>query len=354
MFFPNCIQLQILEDQITYTHLPIDPAPTATHHSTYRAPQAQPKSHHHREIMASYQINNILKIDVSDVQSASFSVSIDVQEGPDEVHFLDRNPDSHTLETYPDDDRIYVRVTPRYYFVGEQFLVEPERDDSTVTFIKRDGESEVEVEAVVEAADDIYIVGGDGPLGEVHLGELGLSPTRALPKREEDAGRSVNMSIAPWSPPDDFGENAVAESDGQEDADDILLTVSEDGLARSMRPEELALSPVETEPVEEEVADMTLFAPAVPDVDMRYVYAAEAPHVEFDDDEEAADTPVHKHDTRYQRRQRQRQQQPHHRGSISPSRYFSRPYLHQRPAVPPRQRERLQRIARAALRVLDA
>jgi hypothetical protein len=89
--------------------------------------------------MASYQINNILKIDVSDVQSASFSVSIDVQEGPDEVHFLDRNPDSHTLETYPDDDRIYVRVTPRYYFVGEQFLVEPERDDSTVTFIKRDG-----------------------------------------------------------------------------------------------------------------------------------------------------------------------------------------------------------------------
>lgn len=90
MFFPNCIQLQILEDQITYTHLPIDPAPTATHHSTYRAPQAQPKSHHHREIMASYQINNILKIDVSDVQSASFSVSIDVQEGPDEVHFLDR------------------------------------------------------------------------------------------------------------------------------------------------------------------------------------------------------------------------------------------------------------------------
>jgi hypothetical protein len=87
-----------------------------------------------------------------------------------------------------------------------------------------------------------------------------------------------------------------------------------------MRPEELALSPVETEPVEEEVADMTLFAPAVPDVDM-YVYAAEAPHVEFDDDdEEAADTPAHKHDTRYQRRQRQRQQQPHHRGSISPLR----------------------------------
>lgn len=205
--------------------------------------------------MASYQINNILKIDVSDVQSASFSVSIDVQEGPDEVHFLDRNPDSHTLETYPDDDRIYVRVTPRYYFVAEQFLVGAERDDSTVTFIKR--------------------------------------------------------------------------------------------------PEELALSPVETEPVEEEVADMTLFAPAVPDVDMD-VYAAEAPHVEFDDDEEAADTPAHKHDTRYQRRQRQRQQQPHHRGSISPSRYFSRPYLHQRPAVPPRQRERLQRIARAALRVLDA
>ena len=31
MFFPNCIQLQILEDQITYTHLPIDPA---TQHST--------------------------------------------------------------------------------------------------------------------------------------------------------------------------------------------------------------------------------------------------------------------------------------------------------------------------------
>jgi hypothetical protein len=304
--------------------------------------------------MASYQINNILKIDVSDVQFASFSISIDVQEGPDEVHFLDRNPDSHTLETYPDDDRIYVRVTPRYIF-SEQFLVEPERDGSTAINIKREEESEREVEAMVEAADDVYIVGGDGPLGEVHLGELGLSPSRALPEKEEDAGRSVNMSIAPWSPTEDFGEHAVAESDGQEDADDILLTVGEDGLARNtMRPEELALSPVETEPVEEEVADMTLFAPAVPDVDM-YVYAAEAPHVEFDDDddEEAADTPAHKHDTRYQRRQRQRQQQPHHRGSISPSRYFSRPYLHQRPAVPPRQRERLQRIARAALRVLD-
>jgi hypothetical protein len=324
-----------------------------TQHSTYQAPQAQLNNHHHhREIMASYQINNILKIDVSDIQCASFSISIDVQEGPDEVHFLDRNPDSHTLETYPDNDRIYVRVTPRYIF-SEQFLVEAERDDSTAIHVKREEESEREVEAMAEAADDVYIVGGDGPLGEVHLGELGLSPTRALPKKEEDAGRSVNMSIAPWSPPEDFGEDAVAESDGQEDADDILLIVGEDGLPRNMRPEELALSPVETEPVGEEVADMTPFAPAVPDVDM-YVYAAEAPHAEFDNDEEAAtDTPAHKHDTRYQRRQRQRQQQPHHRDSISPSRYFSRPYLHQRPAVPPRHRERLQRIARAALRVLD-
>jgi hypothetical protein len=246
---------------------------------------------------------------------------------------------------------IYIRVTPRDITPE----VKPERDGSTAIGIKREErEVDVEVQAVVKAADDLHIVGGDGPLGEVRLGELGLSPTRALPKKEEDADRGVDMRIAPWTPPESLGEEGVGElveEEEEEEADDILLIAGEDGLARNMRPEDLGLglSPARAESVEEEAAGIRMdFAPFVPDVDM---YTAEPPHAEADetDEEAAADTPVHKHDTRYQRR-RQRQQ---HRDSVSPSRFHSRPYLHRQPAIPPRQRERLQRTARAALKVLD-
>jgi hypothetical protein len=296
--------------------------------------------------------NNILKIDVSDVQSATFSISINVDNAVDQVQFVDHNQDSHTVELHHDDEMLYIRVTPR-----DIAPVEFERDGSTVIRIKREEEeAEVDVEAVAEAADDLHIVGGDGPLGEVHLGELGLSPTRALPKKQEDADRGVDMSIAPWTPPEGLEDEGAGELvEEEEDADDVLLIVGEEVLARNMRPEEpdLSLSPARAEPVEEEAAGTSMkyapFAPApAPDVDM---FAAEPPHAEVDADEEeaAADTPVHKHDTRYQRR-RQRQQ---HRDSISPSRFHSRPYVHRPPAIPPRQRERLQRIARAALRFLD-
>jgi hypothetical protein len=261
--------------------------------------------------------NNILKIDVSDVQSATFSISINVDNAVDQVQFIDHNQDSHTVELHNDDEMIYIRVTPRDITPA----VELERDGSPAIRIKREeGEVEVEMEAVVEAADDLHIVGGDGPLGEVRLGELGLSPTRALPKKEEDAGRGVDMSIAPWTPAEGLGVGELVWE--QEDADDILLIVGEDGLARNMRPGDLGLSTARTEPVEEEAADIRT-APA-PDVDM---FAAE-PHAEIDEtDEAAANTPTHKHNTKYQRScQRQQQQQ---------------------------QRERLQRIARAALRHLN-
>jgi len=302
--------------------------------------------------MDSSQMSNILKIDVSDVTSASFSISINDAELVGQIQFLDRNRDSHAVEMHNDNDRIYVRVTPRNDIVNEQFpVVELERNGSTATPIRRE-EREVEVEAVVESIDDLHIVGGDGPLGAVHLGELGLSPTRALPKKEEDADRGVNMSIAPWTPPEGH-EDAVAEPEDS-DANDILLTVGEDGLADNLRPGELALSPVKAEPAEEEVVGMSIdymYAPAVPEVDM---FAAEVPHAEVDGVDAAADTPVHTYDTRYQRRQRQqRQQQPYHRGSGSPSRVFSKPYVHDRAAVPAHQRERLQRIARAALKMLE-
>jgi hypothetical protein len=342
-------------DHIHPSNPPIDPA-YSTHQPTaaIQHPKHNPTNTTttEREIMA--YSNNILKIDVSDVQSATFSISINVNNAVDQVQFVDHNRDSHTVELHNDDEMIYIRVTPRDITPE----VEPERDGSTAIGIKREErEVDVEVQAVVEAADDLHIVGGDGPLGEVRLGELGLSPTRALPKKEEDADRGVDMRIAPWTPPESLGEEGVGElveeEEEEEEADDILLIVDENGLAsaRNMRPEELGLglSPARAESVEEEAAGMRMnYAPFAPEVDM---FAAEPPHAEVDsaDEEAAADTPAHKHDTRYQRsRQRQR-----HRDSVSPSRFHSRPYLHRQPAIPPRQRERLQRIARAALRVLD-
>jgi hypothetical protein len=236
----------------------------------------------------------------------------------------------------------------------ERALVNAERDGSTATPIKREADREVEVVAVAgdeEDASALYIVGGDGPLGEVHLGELGLSPTRALPRKEEDAGRGVNMSITPWTPPEGLEEESVPESEGEDDADDILLIVGEDGLARNMRPEELALSPVNTEYVKGEAADQS-FVPAVPNV---YVYPAEPPHINIDAEDDApANTAGHKHDTMYQRRRqlRRQQKQQQHRASLSPSpsRFRSRPYVQRRQAaVPPHQQEWALRIAAAAL-----
>jgi hypothetical protein len=237
--------------------------------------------------------NNVIKIDLSGVTSASFIITL--PNGEDDVdgqvQFFYNNRDSHAVETRQEDDKIYVKVTPRDEVIREQVVapVEAERDDSTTITIKRE---EREAEAVVH--DD--------------------------------------------------------------DANDILLTVGEDGFARNTRPEELslALSPVKTEPVEEEAADRSFSMPAAPDV---YMYAAEAPRAEFDDDDEAAaDTTTHRHDTRYQRRLRQQREQLSHRGSISPSRFHSRPHVHvhvhDRAAIPPRQRRRLQRLARAVLEML--
>jgi hypothetical protein len=238
--------------------------------------------------------NNVIKIDLSEVTSASFIITL--PNGEDDVdgqvQFFYRNRDSHAIETRQEDDKIYVKVTPRDEIIREQVVapIEAERDDSTTITIKRE-EREV---AVAEVAEDT-------------------------------------------------------------DANDVLLTVGEDGLAKNMRPEELSLtlSPVKAEPVEEEAADRSssMPLPAAPDV---YMYAAEAPHAEFEADEAPVDTPTHRHDTRYQRRLRQQREQLSHRGSISPSGFHSRPYVHvhDRAAIPPRQRRRLQRLARAALGML--
>jgi hypothetical protein len=239
--------------------------------------------------------NNVIKIDLSEVTPASFIITL--PNGEDDVdgqvQFFYRNRDSHAVETRQEDDRIYVKVTPCDEVIREQVVapVMAERDDSTTITIKRE---EREAEAVVQNYD----------------------------------------------------------------ANDILLTVGEDGLARNMRPEEpgQALSPVKAEPVEEEAADRSFSMPAAPDV---YMYAAEAPHAEFEAaefeaDEAPVDTPTHRHDTRYQQRLRQQREQLSHRGSISPSRFHSRPYVHvhDRAAIPPRQRRRLQHLARAALEML--
>jgi hypothetical protein len=236
--------------------------------------------------------NNVIKIDLSEVTSASFIITL--PNGEDDVdgqvQFFYRNRDSHAVETRQEDDKIYVKVTPRDEIIRKQVVapVEAERDDSTTITIKRE-EREV---AVAEVAEDT-------------------------------------------------------------DANDVLLTVGEDGLARNMRPEELslALSPVKAEPVEEEAADRSFSMPAAPDV---YMYAAEAPRADFEAEEAPVDTPTHRHDTRYQRRLRQQREQLSHRDSISPSRFLSRPYVHvhDRAAIPPRKRKRLQRLARAVLEML--
>jgi hypothetical protein len=226
--------------------------------------------------------NNVIKIDLSSVTSASFIVTLpnSVDDVDGQVQFFDHNQDSHAVELRQEDDKLYVRVTPR-----EQVApIVAERDGSTAITIKRE---EREVEAVAEAAND------------------------------------------------------------------VLLIVGEDGLARNMRPEEqgLALPPVKAEPVEEEAADRSS---TTPDVDM---FAAEVPLANIDSDEAAADTPAHKHDTRYQRRrqQEQQQQQRGHRDSTSPARFHSRPHVHvhSRAAIPPRQRRKLQRLARAVLEILE-
>jgi hypothetical protein len=171
--------------------------------------------------------NNVIKIDLSSVTSASFIVTLpnSVDDVDGQVQFFDHNQDSHAVELRQEDDKLYVRVTPR-----EQVApIVAERDGSTVITIKRE---EREVEAVVENAND------------------------------------------------------------------ILLIVGEDGLARNMRPQELglALPPVKAEPVEEEAADRSS---TTPDVDM---FAAEVPLANIDSDGAAANTSAHKHDTRYQRR----------------------------------------------------
>jgi hypothetical protein len=225
--------------------------------------------------------NNVIKIDLSSVTSASFIVTLpnSVDDVDGQVQFFDHNQDSHAVELRQEDDKLYVRVTPR-----EQVApIVAERDGSTVITIKRE---EREVEAVVENAND------------------------------------------------------------------ILLVVGEDGLARNMRPQELglALPPVKAEPVEEEAADRSS---TTPDVDM---FAAEVPLANIDSDGAAANTSAHKHDTRYQRRRQQEQQQQRdHRDSRSPSRFHSRPHVHvhSRAAIPPRQRRKLQRLARAVLDILE-
>jgi hypothetical protein len=121
--------------------------------------------------------SNVVKIDLSEVTSASFIITL--PNGEDDVdgqvQFFYRNRDSYAVETRQEDDKIYVKVTPRDEIIREQVVapVEVERDGSTTITIKRE---EREAEAVVQEAD----------------------------------------------------------------ANDILLTVGEDGLARNMRPEELS------------------------------------------------------------------------------------------------------------------
>jgi hypothetical protein len=281
--------------------------------------------------------NNTIKIDLTNVKAASFSLTFN-GEDVGEVKFSDENPDSHTVEIHREDDKLCVKVVSRDNIAGEQQdPFHAEGDGSTGISIKREERwREVEVEVEVEQDDDsiLLIVGGDGPLGEVRLGELGLSPTRKLPKKEEDADRGgVDMSITPWTPPEEHDE-------------DILLIVGEGGLARKMRPEELDLDlpPTRTQRIKEEVADRGIVAPLIPTGD---IDVAAAPPLDADAEADAAtDTAVHKHDTRYQRRERQQRE---HRDSLPPSRFHSRPYVHHQSAVPPRQRRRLQRVAWAAL-----
>lgn len=287
LLFPYCFFPRSHHSDSAIYHIcpSIDPQIQNTHSTAIQHPKHN-STNTTTEIMAP---NSVIKIDLSEVTSASFIITIPNGEEDVEgqVQFFHRNRYSHAVETRQEDDKIYVKVTPRDEIIREQVVapVEAERDDSTTASIKRE-EREIAADAVIKDAD----------------------------------------------------------------ANDILLTVGEDGLARNMRPEELglALSPVKAEPVEEEAADRSFSVPAV------YMYAAEAPLANIDSDETAADTLPHRHDTRYQRRLRQQREQLSHRDTIFPSRFHSRPHVHvhDRAAIPPRQRKRLQRLARAVLEIL--
>lgn len=121
-------------------------------------------------------------------------------------------------------------------------MVKAEGDEITSIPIKREeGIREAETGAYdAEDAGTLHIGGGDGSLGEVRLEELGLSPTGKLPKKEEDAGRGVDMSIPPWNPPE--GREQEDAKPEEESTNDFLLIKGEDGFAREMRSEEQSLT----------------------------------------------------------------------------------------------------------------
>lgn len=163
------------------------------------------------------------------------------------------------------------------------------------------------------------------------------------------------MSIPPWNPPE--GREQEDAKPEEESTNDFLFIKVLDGLAREMRSDEQSLSPIKAEPIKEEAfGTNTCTTPLIPAhipqdianfaalVDSKPPAAATAPN-----------PALHNHDTRYQRRQQDPHRQRHNqRDSISPSRVHSRSIVHRRPAVLPRKREWLWRIAQVALEMADA
>lgn len=59
--------------------------------------------------MTSSDTNNIIKIDVSDVKAASFTITLDEING--QVKVLDQNRDSHAIEMHQEENKLHIRVT---------------------------------------------------------------------------------------------------------------------------------------------------------------------------------------------------------------------------------------------------